>query len=165
VGGIDDEQFPLFASAITGRDYTVLATPGQVVSQGRSEQERAVMSAALMSGMQGEGEGEGQEEGKPLLPQLVQLLARLPRVVLLILKTNDLTRSLDEGLKTSRPERTWLILARYCARTVWREEWEGWRERGWSGWIGLVRAWWAWVGISVRLDAYEGWLRMRRVMS
>ncbi len=37
-----------------------------------------------------------------LLADLVQLLGQVPRIILLILKTNDLTRSLDESLQTSQ---------------------------------------------------------------
>lgn len=74
VAGITDEQFPLFASAITGRDYGVITT--SVVST-RSEKEKQVVSGAM---------GEG------MLQQLVQLLGQVPRIILLILKTNDLSK-------------------------------------------------------------------------
>ena len=73
VAGITDEQFPLFASAITGRDYTVVTK--SVVSS-RTNQEKEVISGAMGDGM---------------LQQLVQLLASVPRIILLILKTNDLS--------------------------------------------------------------------------
>ncbi|KAI9872192.1 MAG: hypothetical protein M1830_001924 [Pleopsidium flavum] len=75
VGGITDEEFPLFASAITGRDYRALTK--SVVSS-RSEQEKENISDAM---------GEG------MLQQLVQLLGHMPRIMLLILKTNDLSES------------------------------------------------------------------------
>jgi aarF domain-containing kinase len=75
VAGIGDEYFPLFASAITGRDYAVLSS-GEGVARPRSREEKESISTAL---------GEG------LLAQLVQLLGRMPRVLLLILKTNDLS--------------------------------------------------------------------------
>lgn len=48
VAGITDEQFPLFASAITGRDYTTITV--SVVSK-RSEQEKEIMSGALGDGL------------------------------------------------------------------------------------------------------------------
>ena len=75
VAGISDEQFPLFASAITGRDYQ--AVTKSVVSM-RSDEEKEVISGAM---------GEG------MLQQLVQLLGQVPRIILLILKTNDLSES------------------------------------------------------------------------
>ena len=74
VAGITDEQFPLFASAITGRDYT--AVTKSIVSN-RSSTEKDEMSGALADGM---------------LQQLVQLLGQVPRIILLILKTNDLSK-------------------------------------------------------------------------
>lgn len=48
VAGIDDEQFPLFASAITGRDYTTVTK--SVVST-RSEEEKEVISGSMGDGM------------------------------------------------------------------------------------------------------------------
>jgi hypothetical protein len=79
--GIGEEHFPLFASAITGRDYTVLTKKeggkGGVV-QGRTSEEKKVIGDAL---------GDG------LLENLIQLLGQVPRVILLILKTNDLSKS------------------------------------------------------------------------
>lgn len=48
VAGITDEQFPLFASAITGRDYKTVTV--SVVSP-RTEQEKAIISGAMGDGM------------------------------------------------------------------------------------------------------------------
>ncbi|KAK5136123.1 hypothetical protein LTR04_004562, partial [Oleoguttula sp. CCFEE 6159] len=108
VAGITDAQFPLFASAITGRDYRVVEKG--VGNVPRSEQEKEAIGDALGDGM---------------LQELVQLLGQVPRVMLLILKTNDLTRSLDENLHTRQgPVRTFLILARYASRTVFDEQLE-----------------------------------------
>jgi len=73
VAGITDAQFPLFASAITGRDYRVVTK--SVVSS-RSTEEKDEISTAL---------GDG------LLEQLIQLLGQVPPIILLILKTNDLS--------------------------------------------------------------------------
>ncbi|KAL8727386.1 MAG: hypothetical protein Q9166_006058 [cf. Caloplaca sp. 2 TL-2023] len=113
VAGVTDEQFPLFASAITGRDYRAVTT--SVVST-RSEEEKEIVSGAM---------GEG------MLQELVQLLGQVPRIVLLILKTNDLTRNLDESLQTREgPVRNFMILARYCSRTVFREQTELVRSHG-----------------------------------
>lgn len=75
VAGVTDEQFPLFASAITGRDYTVL-TKKDIVSS-RDAAEKAHITGALGDGM---------------LQQLVELLGKVPRIILLILKTNDLSK-------------------------------------------------------------------------
>jgi aarF domain-containing kinase len=76
VAGITDEQFPLFASAITGRDYSVLTKKS--VASARTAEEKKEISGAL---------GEG------MLQQLVEMLGQVPRIILLILKTNDLSKS------------------------------------------------------------------------
>lgn len=147
--GVTDEQFPLFASAITGRDYR--AVTQNVSRVARSDAEKQAISDAL---------GDG------LLQQLVQLLGKLPRIFLLILKTNDLTRQLDAGLETSAgPLRSFLILARYAARTVFDEQLETLRGTGSLLWPGnafhLLRAWTSYARIGLKLGLYEWYLHMR----
>ncbi|KAM3072282.1 hypothetical protein ACMFMG_009093 [Clarireedia jacksonii] len=151
VAGVTDEQFPLFASAITGRDYRVLTSD---VAQARSEAEKQSINEAL---------GEG------MLQQLIQMLGQVPKIILLILKTNDLTRSLDENLHTRQgPVRTFLILARYCSRTVYEEQVEEIGKRGSLWWpANGVRLVWAWLGflrVELKLEAFEVYLRVRRMV-
>lgn len=146
VAGITDEEFPLFASAITGRDYRVVK---ESVAKPRNQEEKRAISEAL---------GEG------MIEQLIQILGRIPRVILLILKTNDLTRSLDENLQTRQgPMRTFLILARYAARAVYEEQIESL-----SGSIFLprnlwrfTRAWTEFTKMELKLGIYEYWLRVK----
>ncbi|KAK6462617.1 ABC1 family-domain-containing protein [Scheffersomyces coipomensis] len=106
--GIKGEQkFQIFAAAITGRAPEKALSYD--ISSARSEDEISSMQHRLHS-----------EEG--ILEDLMTILSSMPRIVLLILKTNDLTRNLDEGL--SNPlgsERTFLILANYCAKSVYDE--------------------------------------------
>lgn len=151
LGGITDEQFPLFASAITGRDYRVLAK-GQVASKGRDAEEKEVITDAF---------GDG------LLEQLVKLLGQVPRIILLILKTNDLTRSLDESLHTTQgPVRTFMILAKYASRTVWEEQKEQIRLQGSllkpANMAQFLVAWFSFASVEVKLFAYERYLALRR---
>ena len=53
-----------------------------------------------------------------VLEDLMDILSNMPRMVLLILKTNDLTRNLDENLESSLgPERTFdhgKLLCKMC---------------------------------------------------
>ncbi|KAI0099466.1 ABC1-domain-containing protein [Daldinia grandis] len=152
VAGITDEQFPLFASAITGRDYTVVKSS---ILKSRSDEEKKTMGDALQEG---------------LLSDLVTMLGQVPRIILLILKTNDLTRSLDENLHTRQgPMRSFMILARYCARTVFREQVEEIRERpGTLLWPGnALRFMAAWVGylrVELKLEVFELWLTVKRIV-
>lgn len=150
VAGITDEQFPLFASAITGRDYRVL-TRKQVATSLRDANEKEAINEVF---------------GEDLLQQLVQLLGDVPRIILLILKTNDLTRSLDESLGATEPMRPMLILARYASLTVWEEEKELIRRRGHlfypRNFFHLVRAWLRFARVELQLFGYERYLSIRR---
>lgn len=108
VAGIKGERkFQIFAAAITGRDPE--NAMNYDISTARSENEINKIQDRLQ-----------QEEG--VLEDLMEILSSMPRIVLLILKTNDLTRVLDENLQHALGmERTFLILANYCARTVYEE--------------------------------------------
>jgi aarF domain-containing kinase len=153
VAGITEEQFPLFASAITGRDYTSVVKTS--ILKSRSEEEKKTMGDALQEG---------------LLSDLVTMLGQVPRIILLILKTNDLTRSLDESLHTRQgPMRTFLILAHYCARTVLREQIDEIRQRPGSllspgNAIRFVAAWMGFLRVELKLGAFELWLSFRRIV-
>lgn len=161
VAGVTDEQFPLFASAITGRDYSVLTKKN--ITSVRTAEEKEDISGAL---------GEG------MLQQLVELLGQVPRIILLILKTNDLSmlppiylsgqaitnsllaRNLDENLHTRQgPVRTFLILARYATRTVFEEQMELIRESGgmfrFLNFFRLLAAWVGFLRVEVKLSVYE----------
>ncbi|PVI07984.1 ABC1 kinase family protein [Periconia macrospinosa] len=139
--GIDDEHFPLFASAITGRDYRAVMKD---VTTKRTGEEKEIIGGSLVEG--------------GMLESLIQLLGRMPRVLLLILKTNDLTRSLDENLHTRQgPLRTFLILARYASRTVYEEQVENlsgsvlWP----SNLLAFFRAFTAYMRVEIKLGVYE----------
>lgn len=104
---IDDNQFPLFAAAITGRDFDH-ALNGDLEAP-RSQDEIEKMKNTMM------------DDG--MVVNLMSLLATVPRIVLLILKTNDLVRHLDESLQNPLgQERTFVIMAKYCADTVYRDD-------------------------------------------
>ncbi len=150
VAGVEDDDFRLFASAITGRDYKVLEMG---IETERTQEEKKEIGDAL---------GEG------MLSQLVQLLGKVPPIILLILKTNDLTRSLDEGLETRQgPARVFLILARYCARTIWCEKLDIIRQTGSllkpSNLVKVVSAWFDYARVVFTLEAFEKWLSVKRV--
>lgn len=152
VAGIGDEDFPLFASAITGRDY--LTVQDSVIST-RTDEEKQKMSHAL---------GDG------LLENLVQILAKVPPIILLILKTNDLTRSLDENLHTRMgPIRNFMILAQYCSKTVFEEEMEIIRDEGglfypWNA-LRLFRAWSKFLQVRLKLSFYEWSIAFKHLMT
>lgn len=150
VSGIGEDKFPLFASAITGRDWSIVSSS---ITKPREDSEQKTMSTALQEG---------------LIVDLVQMLGQVPRIILLILKTNDLTRSLDESLHTKQgPARQFLILARYCMRTVFQENLEEIRKQGSLLWppnaLRLLTAWLSLVRVEVKLEAFELWLGVKRM--
>ncbi|KAK1780817.1 ABC1 family-domain-containing protein [Copromyces sp. CBS 386.78] len=157
VAGIGEDKFPLFASAITGRDFinVVSATKSGGVMKPKEASEQKSMSTALQEGM---------------IVDLVQMLGQVPRIILLILKTNDLTRALDESLHTRQgPVRQFLILARYCMRTVFYERLEEIRKLGsvWSNpnnMVMLMGAWWELARVEVKVQVFELWLRVKRAL-
>ncbi|CDK27587.1 unnamed protein product [Kuraishia capsulata CBS 1993] len=148
---INDQQFPVLAAAITGRDFDHALNGGVTTTRGDAELER--MKESLVT------------EG--LFVDLMSLLATVPRIVLLILKTNDLTRHLDESLQNPLgPERTFLILATYCASTVYAEDLEENSKRRAFSWLkGYVRAWSAYHQRSLQLWMYDGAMILRNLYS
>ncbi|KAK3327396.1 ABC1 family-domain-containing protein [Cercophora scortea] len=151
VANIDEDKFPLFASAITGRDFSIVSTS---ITKPKDPSEQKTMSTALQEG---------------LIVDLVQMLGQVPRIILLILKTNDLTRSLDESLHTRQgPVRQFLILARYCMRTVFYEQLEAIGKLGSPYWppnaLRVVSAWLGFVRVEMNLEAFELWLSVKRLL-
>ena len=148
IAGVSDEDFPIFASAITGRDYSVVKT--SVVTKRKSSSEKRSMT---------------QQFSEELVEKLVGVLGRVPPPILLILKTNDLTRSLDENLHTTQgPVRSFLILAQYAARCVYEEQIEmisGSLLRPTNLFI-FGSAWLAYFKRAVKLRVYEYYLSARR---
>lgn len=148
--GINDQEFQLFAAAITGRDFENATS--NVVSR-RSKDEVSKMTHAV------------SHEG--LLSDVMMLLHKMPRVVLLILKTNDLTRYLDEKLDSPLgPERTFLIMASYCAKTVYEEQREQiitkHRKWGITRWIKLADNWWSFTTRQNELVLYDLIMSLKR---
>ncbi|GME76558.1 unnamed protein product [Ambrosiozyma monospora] len=141
---ISDEQFPVLAAAITGRDFDHALSGDIVVSRDESEIEN--MRDLLV--------------GNNVFLDLMSLLASVPRIVLLILKTNDLVRHLDESLKNPLgQERTFLILVTYCAETAYKDE-RASISRQFSKWSmswcsGEFKAWWKYTKRCCKLYVYD----------
>lgn len=147
---ITEEQFPILAAAITGRDFEH-ALGGDIASA-RGDDEINNMTDALVK--------KGQ------ILDLMSLLSQLPRIVLLILKTNDLTRHLDEDLQNPLGlERTFFILATYCAHTVLIDELDRCSKykKGISWLIGEVKAYWKYYKRVDQLFWYDLVMNIRNL--
>lgn len=76
-------------------------------------------------------------------------------------------RSLDENLQTREgPVRNFMILARYCSKTVLQEQVEIIHQTGsilWpSNFFWLLGAWASFVRVEVKLSLYEYYISFRR---
>lgn len=140
VAGIKgDRKFQIFAAAITGRDPE--NAMNYDITKARGKEEMMNMQNQLQN-----------EEG--VLEDLMSILSNMPRIVLLILKTNDLTRNLDETLENPLgPERTFLILANYCARSVYQEDLEQNAKIYDSSWCRFVHNFGSWLSYQKRVSS------------
>lgn len=119
VGNIDDDLYPVLESAITGRS----GLEGSDDQNPKGVQGRERMSSLLDLDTSAQLSKEEQEhirktvlEKEGILFNVMELLRRVPRPLLMVLKINDLTRSLDANLHTTHgPARPFIITARYCA--------------------------------------------------
>lgn len=104
---INENEFPLFAAALTGRSIDFVMKYD--ITKRRSEEEIRSMKDRILLGN--------------MIADIMAILSKIPRIVLLILKTNDLTRYLDESLQNPLgPERTFLIMSQYCAELIYAED-------------------------------------------
>ncbi|KAJ3896299.1 ABC1-domain-containing protein [Lentinula edodes] len=151
VGNIGPELYPVFEAAMTGRaalegtwddgqsDATVSfeGASGMMSALPQSEEEMEAIRTAVVT-----------REG--LLVSVFDVLRRVPRRVLMVLKLNDLTRSLDHALATTHSNiRIFLVTAKFCLQSVWRSDQERligeMRVRGLLSFALLLeyfRCWW-----------------------
>lgn len=122
LGGGD--AYRLFTCILTQRPWRSVSSPGSI-SRARTREEAAEMLA----------------KAPEYLGRVAELLAKLPRPLLLLLKTNDLLRHLERALMesgpstngqreiTMAPSRTFIIMAHYCVDAAMATD-------------GSVRRWW-----------------------
>ncbi|KAF9148740.1 hypothetical protein BG015_009501 [Linnemannia schmuckeri] len=105
LGGID--AYELFACILTGRDWDVIQD-AKLTKQVRNKEETSKIS-------QGAGNW---------LVEIADILARVPRDLLLLFKTNDLLRALDEdiGADDGAQMRTFAVMGQYCAQVIFEAE-------------------------------------------
>ncbi|KAI8097969.1 ABC1 family-domain-containing protein [Gilbertella persicaria] len=136
----------LFASLLTGREWSTIQAAD--LSSDRTETEVSRVTG----------------RAKHFVIRIYDILETLPRVVLLLLKTSDLLRGLDESLRKSEDKyMTYALTGKFCAEAVWMDAKANLLERihtsGWWDclvWIRhLIRAWWEYQSLEVGLWAYR----------
>lgn len=159
IANIDDDLYPILESAITGRAGLEGSDPQNPL--GVKDRHRAG-SLLEMDGGTNLTEDEQEHIRKTVMQKeglflsILELLRRLPRRMLMVLKLNDLTRSLDASLHTTHgPTRPFLIAARLCALAVYRDDLKQLQKRRKGGraslltsfslWKDYFRAWWSYT--------------------
>ncbi|XP_066463713.1 aarF domain-containing protein kinase 1 isoform X2 [Eleutherodactylus coqui] len=99
--GVGD-LYPLFACMLTARSWDSV--------------NRGIDQAPVST----EEAQEIRSNAAVYLPQISQLLASVPRQMLLLLKTNDLLRGIETALHTNSCARSFLSMSRCCVRAVAR---------------------------------------------
>ncbi|TKY88530.1 hypothetical protein EX895_002518 [Sporisorium graminicola] len=159
IANIDDDLYPILESAITGRaglEGSDPDNPRGVKDRSRAGSLLEMEGGSKFSDDEQEHIRKTVMEKEGLFVSILELLRRLPRRMLMVLKLNDLTRSLDASLHTTHGStRPFLIAARLCALAVYRDDLKQLREKRNSGraslltslslWKDYFRAWWSYV--------------------
>lgn len=101
------DAYRLFSSVLTHRTWSSVSV-------------RAISTQSTLKEME-----LIKERAPGYLIQIADLLAKLPRPLLLLLKSNDLLRGIERTLHEpgdTRPVQSFFLIARYCAEAVLREE-------------------------------------------
>ncbi|CAE6432693.1 unnamed protein product [Rhizoctonia solani] len=172
---ITSDLYPIFESAITGRAGLegTWDTPAgddkfsyhhereedqdQDLVKPKFKRARGLMGAGSQSQAEIAAIRKAVLEREGLVEAVFDLLRRVPRRVLMILKLNDLTRNLDHALTTTHSEaRVFVIMARYCSRAVWEDA----RKRlGYS--FELFGHWLAYIAVNKGLRVVEWYMDTR----
>lgn len=112
--GVQGSMWGLFACMVTGRPWNSVITGIDKVKQ--DEQEKEMM----------------QKEGKLVIPHISDVLEKVDRQMLLVLKTNDLIRGIETTLKTQNRKTAFWVMTKCCVKSVGNREYmqapDPWRK-------------------------------------
>lgn len=111
------DMYPLFASMITARPWDQVIERRDARGAERLKLPGTVEDKRMI-----------QQYAQQYAAEISQLLLRIPRPLLLLLKTNDCLRAVDHAL--GQPVNTYAITARFCARALAEEAGERQGVRG-----------------------------------
>ncbi|TFK26455.1 atypical/ABC1/ABC1-B protein kinase [Coprinopsis marcescibilis] len=168
VGNVGPDLYPVFEAALTGRaalegsweevegeTYKRASSMIDVSTQSAEQEIEAIRSAV------------SNTDG--LILSVFDVLRRIPRRVIMVLKLNDLTRHLDRALMTTHSNvRVFLVNAKYCLDAVWEDDrhiiMSGMWDQGIArSLIKLVSTWWhykksyAEYALLEKLLDFDGW--------
>jgi aarF domain-containing kinase len=120
--GVND-MYGLLACMVTGRTWNTIINGVQKTKYSSGEKDLF------------------QKEIPNLLPKITEVLEKVNRHMLLILKTNDLIRSIEYNLNTHTRMSAFLEMSLYCVKSVYGEKLKNCSSR-WSKWlISLEEQW------------------------
>ncbi|KAI8996789.1 ABC1 family-domain-containing protein [Pilobolus umbonatus] len=100
--GCRPDSHRLFASLLTGREWSIISTADLSSNRADTELNRVT------------------EKAKDFIGRIYDILQTLPRIVLILLKTGDLLRGIDETLmQRDGKYMTYAIMGKFCAKAVW----------------------------------------------
>lgn len=145
--GCRPESHRLFASLLTGREWST-------ISAADLSSDRTSTEVSRVSG-----------RAKGFISRIYDILETLPRIVLLLLKTSDLLRGLDETLRKSHDKyMTYALMGKFCAEAVWDDAKVNLLTRikespnlssTWSLIKNLIYAWWEYKTLKYGLRLYQ----------
>lgn len=146
--GVRGDLYPLFACMLTGRTWDTVVAGVQRQRHTSSEKDLLQSTTSLV------------------LPHISEILEQVDRQMLLVLKTNDLIRSIETSLGTLDRMTSFLEMTRCCIRSVYavdaaREVAAASPERS----LALASRWRLWalrageLWALLRVNVYYGWLR------
>ncbi|KAF9792945.1 ABC1-domain-containing protein [Thelephora terrestris] len=161
VGNVGDDLYPVFEAALTGRahmDDSLEDSPNPGFKRGSSLVELSPQTPAEIEAIRS---AVVNKEG--LLVSVFDVLRRVPRRVLMVLKLNELTRHLDLALATTHSHvRIFLVTAKFCSRAVWLDEKDNivrqLREQHYLSlrvWCELISSWWRFKTFYLELGIAE----------
>ncbi|KAG0056838.1 hypothetical protein BGZ83_003132 [Gryganskiella cystojenkinii] len=152
LGGTDAYQ--LFSCILTGRDWSVVQD-AQLTKKARSKDEMVKIA-----------DGAGNR-----IAEIAGILAKVPRDLLLLFKTNDLLRALDEdlGADDGSQMRTFAVMGQYCAQAIYeadraviRSNLEMAEKKTVSFLTRTMKTWfkayWTYLKTTVSLDLFVWWI-------
>lgn len=137
--GVKRDLYPLFACMLTGRTWETVI--GGVQRQRHTSSEKDLL----------------QSTTSLVLPHISEILEQVDRQMLLVLKTNDLIRSIETSLGTLDRMTSFLVMTRCCIRSVYAEEDALAAQSRWRRWVRQASQMWA----LFRVNVYYMWLGVR----
>ncbi|KAF9029017.1 ABC1-domain-containing protein [Hymenopellis radicata] len=122
VGNIGPDLYPIFEAAMTGR-AGLEGTFEDDPSGPSLERASGLMNVSRQTETEVELIRNTIMTREGMFTDILTVLRRVPRRVLMVLKLNDLTRNLDHSLMTTHSNvRVFLINAKYCVYAIWRDD-------------------------------------------